>query len=55
MYRNLTISQPRQHTIDLGVRAVEGHFDEAYSMPTPKSPLSDLDDEIIQLNIDPRK
>jgi Predicted membrane protein (DUF2207) len=31
------------------------HFDEAYSMPTPKSPLSDLDDEIIQLNIDPRK
>ena len=31
------------------------HFDEAYSMPTPKSPISDLDDEIIQLNIDPRK
>jgi Predicted membrane protein (DUF2207) len=31
------------------------HFDEAYSIPTPKSPLSDLDDEIIQLNIDPRK
>ena len=30
-------------------------FNEAYSMPTPKSPLSDLDDEIIQLNIDRRK
>jgi len=30
-------------------------FDEAHRMPTPKSPLPDLDDEIIQSNIDPRK
>jgi len=30
-------------------------FNEAYSMPARKSPLSDLDAEIIQMNIDPRK
>jgi hypothetical protein len=30
-------------------------FDEAHRMPTPKSPLPDLDDEIIPLNIDARK
>lgn len=30
-------------------------FDQAYSLESPKFPLSDPDDDIIQLNIDPRK
>jgi hypothetical protein len=30
-------------------------FNEAYNMPAPKSPLSDLDAELIQMNIDPRQ
>lgn len=30
-------------------------FDQAYSMESPKLPLSDLDDDVIELNIDPRK
>lgn len=30
-------------------------FDQAYSLKTPELPLSDLDDDIIKLNVDPRK
>jgi hypothetical protein len=30
-------------------------FDQAYSVRTPELPLSDLDDDMIKLNIDPRK
>jgi hypothetical protein len=30
-------------------------FDQAYSVKTPKISLPDMDDDIIKLNIDPRK